>query len=139
MTGTPEKKAERDGVLTKEKLEVIRQSLLQKRSELVRNQATQLDSLHSPEKHHLADLEELASDSTDTDSVCALVDLGSTTLAEINKALEKIQGGSYGYCDLCEEPIHPERLETLPFASLCVECQRRKEKTVQRNVRQEEE
>lgn len=139
MTGTPEEKLESDGVLTKEKLEGIRQSLLQKRSELVRNQATQLNSLHSSDKHHLADLEEMASDSTDTDSVCALVDLGSTTLAEIDKALEKISQGEYGYCDLCEEPIHPERLETLPFASLCVMCQRRKEKTVTRERRQSED
>jgi DnaK suppressor protein len=141
MSSTPDKKAKMDaennGKLSKERLEGIKEALRRKRSELVEYQATQLSALYSPEKHHLADLEEMASDTMDTDSVCALVDIGSSTLAEIDAALERIDDGTYGVCELCEQVIHPDRLEILPFASLCVACQRLKERQRDLEGRQE--
>ena len=42
------------------------------------------------------------------------------TLAEVVRAEEKLTEGSYGICDVCGEPIPPERLEALPWATLCV-------------------
>ena len=42
------------------------------------------------------------------------------TLAEVVRAEEKVAEGSYGSCDVCGEPIPPERLEALPWATLCV-------------------
>lgn len=116
-----------NGGLDAEHLTAVRETLRQKRSELLEQQATQLSALHAPDKHHLADLEEMASDSMDTDSLCTLVDIGASTLAEIDTALLKIEEGTYGICELCEQPIHPDRLEVLPFASLCVKCQAMKE------------
>jgi RNA polymerase-binding protein DksA len=41
---------------------------------------------------------------------------------EIDKALEKIDAGTYGICEQCGEPIPKERLKALPYASLCVRC-----------------
>ncbi len=114
-------------VLSNGKVNQIREALLQKRAELLRQQSTQLNALFTPDKHHLADLEEMASDTTDTDSLCALVDLASSTLSEIDVALQKIELGTYGSCELCDQAIHPDRLEIRPFASLCVACQRKKE------------
>jgi len=111
----------------KERAEVIRQALITKRAEIFRKQETQLSELHNPEKHHIADLEEMASDTLDTDSLCAIVDLSSSTIEQIDKALERLDDGTYGTCEFCEEPIHPDRLEVLPFAALCVTCQRKKE------------
>lgn len=115
---------------TTQQLETIKGALMQKRDALLEQQNAQLGALHSPDKHHLADLEEMASDTMDTDSLCALVDLSSSTLSQIDSALEKIGTGTYGLCENCEEAIHPDRLEVLPFASLCVTCQRRKEQEV---------
>ena len=43
-----------------------------------------------------------------------------TTLADVNRALAKVDEGSYGTCDVCGEPIGAERLEALPWAVLCV-------------------
>ena len=116
-----------NGGIEPERLEAIREVLRQKRSELVDQQAVQLSALYAPDKHHLADLEEMASDTVDTDSLCTLVDINSSTLAEIDAALLRIDEGTYGVCELCEKPIHPDRLEVLPFASLCVKCQASKE------------
>jgi RNA polymerase-binding protein DksA len=126
--GTMTTKPENHGSLSKDQMQLIKESLERKRSEILHSQRTQLSELYSPDKHHLADLEEMASDTMDTDSLCALVDLSSSTLSEVEAALEKIQQGTYGTCEICDEPIHPDRLEFLPFASLCVTCQRKKEK-----------
>jgi RNA polymerase-binding protein DksA len=41
---------------------------------------------------------------------------------EIDKALVKIDEGSYGICEQCGEPIPKERLKALPYAALCVRC-----------------
>ncbi len=41
---------------------------------------------------------------------------------EIDRALAKIDAGTYGYCEQCGEPIPDARLQALPQASLCVAC-----------------
>lgn len=44
-------------------------------------------------------------------------------LADIEEALKKLKEGTYGICEECKTKIHPERLEMVPFARLCRECQ----------------
>jgi DnaK suppressor protein len=41
---------------------------------------------------------------------------------EIDRALQKIDAGTYGHCERCGEPIPEARLEALPHAALCVAC-----------------
>lgn len=41
---------------------------------------------------------------------------------EIDKALTKIDAGTYGICERCGQPIPKERLKALPYAALCVAC-----------------
>ncbi len=43
------------------------------------------------------------------------------TRADVVRALEKLDDGSYGTCDVCAKPIPQGRLEALPWAVLCVE------------------
>ena len=43
------------------------------------------------------------------------------TRVDVVRALEKLDEGSYGVCDVCARPIPPRRLEVLPWAVLCVE------------------
>ncbi len=43
-------------------------------------------------------------------------------LEEINLALKKIEEGTYGICEMCEEPINEERLKIKPFAKYCIIC-----------------
>ncbi len=44
------------------------------------------------------------------------------TLEEVDDALRKMDAGTYGTCEGCEEPIAPARLEAKPTARLCIEC-----------------
>ena len=43
------------------------------------------------------------------------------TLADVERALVKLDEGSYGTCDVCGKPVGVERQEALPWAVLCVE------------------
>jgi len=43
-------------------------------------------------------------------------------LEEINEALKKIEEGTYGICEMCEEPIQEERLKIKPYAKYCIIC-----------------
>ena len=47
-------------------------------------------------------------------------------LADVTRALEKLDEGSYGLCDRCGVGIPPERLEILPWAVMCVRCAERR-------------
>ena len=49
-------------------------------------------------------------------------------LGRINAALGRVARGEYGLCQLCEEPIHPKRLDVDPTALLCIECAERTER-----------
>ncbi len=59
-----------------------------------------------------------------------LEQLGNDGLVEtrkINAALERIEDGSFGACLKCDEPILAERLDILPYATLCRNCARQVE------------
>ncbi len=44
------------------------------------------------------------------------------TVVEIDRALQKIEDGTYGVCEQCGEMIPDARLQALPYAALCVTC-----------------
>jgi RNA polymerase-binding transcription factor len=43
-------------------------------------------------------------------------------LAEVDRAIEKVAEGTYGTCDACGGAVGAERLEAVPWATLCVAC-----------------
>lgn len=51
--------------------------------------------------------------------------LGNAARAErdrVQQAIARIDSGEYGICELCGEPIRKERLEAVPYSSMCVKC-----------------
>jgi len=53
-------------------------------------------------------------------SQVAVHDKLQVTRADVERALAKLEDGTYGSCDVCGEPIGEGRLEALPWAVLCV-------------------
>ncbi len=49
-------------------------------------------------------------------------------LGKITVALEKMESGTYGICDVCGKPIPEARLKALPYANLCIEDKQKEEK-----------
>ena len=44
-------------------------------------------------------------------------------LRQIKEALQRLNEGTYGVCAECEKPISPKRLQAVPWAKYCVQCQ----------------
>ena len=42
-------------------------------------------------------------------------------LSKVNRALDRVAAGTYGLCEICGNPIPVERLDVLPYSTLCVE------------------
>ena len=62
-----------------------------------------------------------------TEAVGRLTEIGvgrslESTLARTERALEKLDEGSYGTCDACGAPIEPARLQARPDSVLCLRC-----------------
>ena len=49
-------------------------------------------------------------------------------LAQIERALERIDDGTYGVCESCGNPIGKMRLQAFPRATLCMACKQREER-----------
>ena len=54
----------------------------------------------------------------------ALRDHNAQHLEQVEAALARLAGGTFGACVRCGRPIAPERLEALPWAAYCIDCQR---------------
>lgn len=64
----------------------------------------------------------------------ALMDLLRQKLRAIDSALRSIEVGQYGICEQCNDPIGQERLQVIPYASLCINCQHKMERLARRNM-----
>lgn len=74
---------------------------------------------------HMADL---ATDAYDREFSLGLASNDRNALLQINDALKRIDEGVFGVCQMCRKPIAKVRLKALPFARLCLKCQRFQEK-----------
>ena len=72
--------------------------------------------------NHLADT---ATATFDRELEEGLEEGAQQTLDEINAALQRIEDGTYGTCEMCGKPIGAERLEAIPWTRLCIDDQRR--------------
>jgi DnaK suppressor protein len=102
------------------KLERWREELLQESNETLQN--LQNGGLHEP------DLADRASAETDTSLELRTRDRMRKLITKIDEALQRIEDGSYGYCQETDEPISISRLEARPIATLSLEAQERHER-----------
>ena len=58
----------------------------------------------------------------------ALIQNLERKVESINYALQSAQKGKYGICEICGEPIDPERLALLPHTTMCIKCKQAQEK-----------
>ncbi|MDH7487149.1 MAG: TraR/DksA C4-type zinc finger protein [Anaerolineae bacterium] len=49
-------------------------------------------------------------------------------LEQVEKALARMDAGTYGLCERCGEPIDYARLKAIPYATLCIDCKPRAER-----------
>ncbi len=75
--------------------------------------------------YHIADM---ASDNYGTDFSLDMASTEQKFLYQIDESLSKIADGTYGDCEKCKKKISHERLEAIPHAMLCIDCQSTEEK-----------
>jgi RNA polymerase-binding protein DksA len=71
--------------------------------------------------NHLADI---ATHTYDRELDSTLEESEGVHLAHVEAALKRIDAGTYGICENCGRPIQPERLEAMPWVTLCIDCKR---------------
>jgi DnaK suppressor protein len=69
-----------------------------------------------------------ATETFERELAVTLEDNSESVLGAIERALARIEEGTYGICVNCSKPIPPERLEALPYAELCIDCKRELER-----------
>lgn len=70
------------------------------------------------------DLPEQATEMQDDDSLGGQAELIARQMASIERALDRIENGTYGTCVQCGSGISAGRLEARPEAALCIDCAR---------------
>lgn len=114
--------ARKDAVLA------LRQILIKRRDALRTALAGDLSLLKELRGQTSGDVVDAALDSAQDEISSQLAEVESRELANIENALEQMRNGNYGICEGCDEPISLIRLQALPYAVMCIECQREAEK-----------
>ena len=108
----------------KEALMNLRQVLLKRRDSLRKVLAGDLSQLNSVRPNMTGDMVDAALDAVHDEILSQLAEVESRELAQIENALERMRTGQYGICESCGQNISLARLQALPYATLCIKCQR---------------
>jgi len=107
--------------------EYFRRKLLAWKEDLLKESRDTLVVLQN-ENENQSDLADRASSETDRAIELRARDRQRKLISKIEAALERIDDGSYGYCEETGEPISIRRLDARPIATLSVEAQERHER-----------
>ena len=121
------KPSEDEEFMNPQQLEYFRQMLLNWRAELVHEAGETLSDLNEGNLKQ-PDLADRASLETDHQLVLRTRDRERKLISKIDSALNRIEDGSYGYCQETDEPISLKRLMARPVATLCIAAQEKHEK-----------
>jgi DnaK suppressor protein len=119
--------ADNEDFMNAQQMEYFRQKLLRWRNDLLREADGTLASL-SQGGIHEADITDRASVETDRALELRTRDRARKLISKIDQALQRVESGTYGYCEESGEPIGLRRLEARPIATLSIEAQERHEK-----------
>ncbi len=115
-------------MLTKKELKEFEEKLLARKEQIVKNLEDAYGMINQMRGMDLHEEGDLAAVATETDIDNAIAGQLRRELAEIDIALGKIKDGTYGICEMCEEPIGKARLEVKNFARYCISCREIMEK-----------
>ncbi len=102
----------------------MRELLEMRRDALRQALAGDLSGLMELREQTAGDTIDQALDSAHHELNSQLAEVESRELASIENALERMRVGQYGLCEGCDNKIPFARLSALPYATLCIECQR---------------
>jgi DnaK suppressor protein len=119
--------------LTKKELKKFQELLEDKRKVVLERARQMLSEGMVLDANDLPDEMDLASSEYIQSFEFRLRGREKSLLSKLDLALKKIDDGTFGICEICEEPIGKKRLEARPETSLCIKCkedQEREERTM---------
>jgi DnaK suppressor protein len=127
----PDKKAyrptDKEPFMNDRQREYFRDKLLAWKDDILHEARETLQHLQDENQNH-PDLADRASSETDRALELRARDRQRKLIAKIDAALQRLEDGTYGYCEETGEPIALKRLEARPIATLSVEAQERHER-----------
>jgi len=105
----------------------FRKLLLDEKQRILNNSKNALKNELVLSPDDLPDETDLAASEISQNLVFKLRDRERQLLAKIDEALFRMEEGTFGVCEDCEEPIEPRRLEARPVSTMCIACKERQE------------
>ena len=118
---------DREPFMNERQREYLRLKLLDWREDILKEAKETLQHLQDDNQNH-PDLADRASSETDRAIELRARDRQRKLISKIDAALQRIEDGTYGYCEETGEPISLKRLEARPIATLSIEAQERHER-----------
>ncbi len=119
--------SDKEPFMSERQRDYFSQKLLNWREDILKEARETLQHLQDENQNH-PDLADRASSETDRAIELRARDRQRKLIAKIDAALQRIENGTYGYCEETGEPIALKRLEARPIATLSVEAQERHER-----------
>jgi DnaK suppressor protein len=118
----PVRSAKKDG------LEKTRRRLLAKHEELLRDLAKNREVSDETVEESAQDMVDRATSAYTKEFAYSLSESDRKILLLIDQALERLEAGTYGSCVHCGQPCQEKRLEAVPWARHCLDCQELQDK-----------
>ena len=133
MTKLPKnyKPTQKEKFMNAKMKEYFRQKLVSWKKDLLKESSQTLNNLQN-ENEAKPDITDRASEEIDRSFELRTRDRERKLINKIDTALQRIEDGSYGYCDETGDPISIKRLEARPVATLSLEAQEMHEKAEKR-------
>jgi DnaK suppressor protein len=118
--------------MEKEKLEYFRQVLNEEMNNL-RQEAEKTVSEMTSENGNFPDPNDRATQESDRSFELRIRDRERKLIKKIKEALDRIDDGTFGICEVCGEEISEGRLKARPVTTLCIDCKMEEERQERHN------
>jgi DnaK suppressor protein len=116
--------------MDKKKVEIYRKRLLEKRDELLRSVSKSDQDGREADEEGTQDIADKASNAYTKEFLFHQSNDNRQILLLVDEALDRIKSGSYGLCVECQDEVQSKRLEAVPWARHCIECQAKQDEGV---------
>ena len=113
--------------MDKKKTEIYRKRLLAKQEELMHQVSKSDQDGREADEEGTQDVADKAANAYTKEFLFHQSDDNRRILQLVKEALERLKNGSYGLCASCQEEVQGRRLEAVPWARHCIECQEKDE------------
>jgi len=114
--------------MDKKRLDYYKKKLLARREELLKTIARTEEEGRQADDDPTVDLADKAANSYMKEFLFGMTNTDRALLNQIDVALRRIEEDEYGVCANCEEEMQQKRLEAVPWAKHCINCQEKAEK-----------